>query len=144
MANLAAILLRMDFLDAFQEQVQDLTTSNKAVTVLHGTERSDLSNAVLGVDFIAGICQRGAVAIPLKEITQTLGAELPALCNTTLNQFLAAQRTPVRLEYQSHGMPARCWLLNVLESWLRVATPSGVGWLPIQSLKLVRIDPVDN
>lgn len=134
----------MDFLDVFQEQVEDLSRSGRIVTVLHGTERTDLTNAVLGVDFIAGVCLRGAIAIPLKEVVQTLGAELPSYSNTTLNQFLSAQKTPVRLEYQSLGTPARCWLLNVLEGWLRVATPSGVGWLPIQSLKLVRIEPVDN
>ena len=134
----------MDFLEELEEQFKVGTTLGPELVVIHGPERTSITNAFLGVDFIAGVCLKGAIAIPLSAISQTLGSELPESRNTSLNQFLSAQKTPVRLEYQSHEALTRCWLLNVLENWLRVATPSGVGWIPIQSLKLVRINPVDN
>lgn len=140
-----AILSPMEFLDDLEEQIDSLSPQSQSqLLVIHGDRQTRLSKAVLGEDFIAGISSSGAVAIPLRAISQTIGAGLPKGVDTNLNQFLSAQRTPVRLEYLSGNSLNRCWLLNVVDKWLRVATAQGVGWLPIQSLNLVLIDPVDN
>jgi hypothetical protein len=135
----------MDFLEELEDQINSVAPQSQSeLLVIHGDHRTRLNRAVLGEDFIAGISSWGAVAIPLRAISQTVGAGLPKGVDTNLNQFLSAQRTPVRLEYLSGSKLNRCWLLNVVDKWLRVATAQGVGWLPIQSLNLVLIDPVDN
>ncbi|MCF8529642.1 MAG: hypothetical protein K9G13_07075 [Aquiluna sp.] len=135
----------MEFLSELEEQINSLIPGSQGqLLVIHGDLRTRLDRAVLGEDFIAGISPSGAVAIPLRAISQTVGAGLPKSVDTNLNQFLSAQKTPVRLEYLSGSKLNRCWLLNVVDKWLRVATTQGVGWLPIQSLNLVLIDPVDN
>ena len=134
----------METLKELEAQFENQKPESFTMLVTHDKRQSLISNLIRGNDFLAGIEGSGAIAIPFHAISHCLGANLPDQIETNLNQFLSMQRTPVRLEYQSGEVVTRCWLLNVLEDWLRVATNEGVGWIPIQSLRLVRIDPVDN
>lgn len=134
----------MESLEEFEAEFADSSGAEDRMIITHGLQTSLVSNVVRGKDFLAGVQGESAIAIPLHAISHALGSGLPVGSDTNLNQFLSMQKTPVRLEYKTGDTLSRCWLLNVLEDWLRVATTQGVGWIPIKSLQLVRIDPVDN
>jgi hypothetical protein len=134
----------MDSLEQLEQDFDYQALTKDQMIISHDGNKTRVTDLVRGKDFLAGLGSQGAIAIPLHAISFGLGAGLPEQIATNLNQFLSMQRTPVRLEYLSGDALSRCWLLNVVEDWLRVATGQGVGWIPIQSLRLVWIDPVDN
>lgn len=98
----------------------------------------------LGDDYLLGLRAGVVLVIPKWNIIEIQGASLPLRREQTLEQFLAGQRTPVRVRLNTASNSHHCWLLNLEQGWLRVATPRGLGWVPIHAVESLEIVAVDN
>ena len=97
----------------------------------------------LGSDYIAGLSHGQLVLVPLTNVLEIRGSQLPVSVEQTMVEFLARQRTPVRVRLNSEA-GGDCWLLNVEQSWLRIAIAQGVSWVPLSAISSMEISPVDN
>lgn len=96
-----------------------------------------------GADFVFGISMGCTVAIPLHRIATMQTGAPPPTKEIDLISFLHLQRVPVQLELETGGKNLNCWLLNVVENWLRISSSTGVEWAPITAILMAKIDPVD-
>jgi hypothetical protein len=97
-----------------------------------------------GDDYVAGLCLGALVIIPKRNIIELRSAVLPLRKELTLEQFLTGRRTPVRIQINTGRSLEHCWLLNVLEGWLRVGISTGISWVPIEAILSLEILAVDN
>lgn len=104
----------------------------------------ELRCANQGHDFVFGLSQGCLVAVPVQRVTLMRTAVLPALREISLLQFLSLQRKPVELEFEIDGSIRSSWLLNVVDSWLRISSRHGVEWVPTTALVVARVRSVDN
>ena len=98
----------------------------------------------LGLDFVAGLHQGVVLVLPVQTISQVMGSYLPIRTELTLQDFLARQRTPIRLRLTTSEQQSSCWLLNLENGWLRVAIAKDVSWVPISAIRSMEIVAVDN
>lgn len=110
------------------------------IFVATASELIDLANPRSGSDFIYGASAGALVVIPLSAIKSLSGATPPEPQQISISEFLASQRTPVRIRYRLSGEVSSCWLLNVMPPWLRISSVSGIAWLPLSAVEYARIE----
>ena len=113
------------------------------VTLRTSTGECELRMPQLGNDYVAGLSHGVLVVLPLSNVLEIRGSQLPNRVGQSIVEFLVKQRTPVRLRLNSE-VGGDCWLLNIEDSWLRIAISEGVSWVPISAIKGIEILPVDN
>ena len=104
----------------------------------------NLKHARLGNDFVFGIGTKCLLAVPAKRISAIHGCIPNQVEELQLVDFLALQKTPVRLELEVDGKKSSSWLLNITGNWLRISTRTGVEWVHSSALVMARIGPVHN
>jgi hypothetical protein len=97
----------------------------------------------LGDDYVAGLTFGVLVVVPMTSVLEIRGSQLPHRVELNIFEFLAKQRTPVRLRLNSEA-GGDCWLLNIDQMWLRIAIAQGVSWVPLSTVRSLEILPVDN
>jgi hypothetical protein len=135
----------MDFLTELEYEFSELNQPKppQGSRVVTGKMEVAIDKAYLGKDFICGLSSLGLIAVPTSKILRILSTNLPIRTEITLLELLAVQKQPVLIEYPESDQE-NCWLLNVSDGWLRVATKQGIAWLAAQSIELVKFSPVDN
>ena len=113
------------------------------VTLRTSTGECELRMPQLGNDYVAGLSHGVLVVLPLSNVLEIRGSQLPNRVDQSIVEFLVKQRTPVRLRLNSE-VGGDCWLLNIEDSWLRIAISEGVSWVPMSAIKGIEILPVDN
>lgn len=113
------------------------------VTSRTSSGECELRMPQLGNDYLAGLSHGVLVVLPLSNVLEIRGSQLPNRVDQSIVEFLARQRTPVRLRLNSEG-GGDCWLLNIEDTWLRIAISQGVSWVPISAINGIEILPVDN
>lgn len=119
------------------------TSAPALVTLRTSSGECDLRLPQLGSDYMAGLSQGVLLVVPLTKVLEIRGSQLPLQVDRTLVEFLAHQRTPVRLRLNSE-VGGDCWLLNIEASWLRIAIAQGVSWVPLCAIRSIEILPVEN
>lgn len=119
------------------------TATNSSKVLVEGQELR-LHEVQRGVDFIFGLCQDALVAIPMRRVSCIRSGALPNFHELSLLSFLELQRLPVLLEIELGSAKQSCWLLNVVEGWLRITTRFGVEWTPATSLVMAKVGAVEN
>ena len=104
-----------------------------------GNEVFRLSGLSAGVDFLLGSRDGDLVAIPRSAVTELTGPMPTAHSAISLAEFLAGLRLPVRLSCLVGTEIRRSWLLNVSANWLRVSSPAGISWLPLEALLIAEV-----
>ena len=104
----------------------------------------DLKQARLGNDFVFGIGHECLLAVPAERISAIRGCIPNQAEELQLVDFLALQKTPVRLELEVDGKTNSCWLLNITGNWLRISTRTGVEWVHFSALVMAKVGPVHN
>lgn len=139
------ILATMNFLTELEDQFSELSQPKAphSARVVTGKIDVAIDKAYLGRDFICGMSGLGLIAVPTSKILRILSPNLPIRTEITLLELLAVQKQPVLIESPESDQES-CWLLNVSDDWLRVATKQGIAWLAQQSIELVKFSPVDN
>jgi hypothetical protein len=143
--TLGLILATMNFLTELEDHFSELSQPKAPDRVRVVTRRLEVAidKAYLGRDFICGLSSFGLIAIPTSKILRILSPNLPIRTDISLLELLAVQKQPVLIECPELKQE-NCWLLNVSDDWLRVATKQGIAWLTQQSVGLVKFSPVDN
>jgi hypothetical protein len=126
--------------DHYLEMVRD---TPKQVTLNVQGLQVRMKQTQQGADFVFGISMGCVVAIPLHRIATMQTGAPPPTKEIDLISFLHLQRVPVQLELETGDTHLNCWLLNVVENWLRISSSTGVEWAPITALLMAKIDPVD-
>lgn len=119
------------------------TSTPALVTLRTSSGDCDLQMPQLGNDYLAGLSHGVLVVVPLTNVLEIRGSQLPMRVDRTIVEFLARQRTPVRLRLNSE-VGGDCWLLNIEASWLRIAIAQGVSWVPLCAIRSIEILPVEN
>jgi|GEM_PF-1026921 len=118
-----------------------LTQSNSRLwEVRAGGSTIFLADMRCGSDFVFGTEEGTPVILPIGVISSLSGGAPPPSESLSLSAFLSAQRVPIRIRYLSNGQSHSCWLLNVVEPWLRIGTATGVEWLPIAAMEFARLE----
>jgi len=113
------------------------------VTLRTSSGECELRMPQLGNDYVAGLSHGVLVVLPLSNVLEIRGSQLPNRVDQGMVEFLVRQRTPVRLRINSE-VGGDCWLLNIEDSWLRIAISQGVSWVPMSAIRGIEILPVDN
>jgi hypothetical protein len=142
---LGPIIATMNFLTELEDQFSELSQPKAPYSARVVTKKIDVAieKAYLGKDFICGMSSLGLIAVPTSKILRILSPNLPIRTEITLLELLAVQKQPVLIQCPKSDQE-NCWLLNVSDDWLRVATKQGIAWLAQQSIELVKFSPVDN
>ena len=138
--------LVMEMIHQLEEQFDSLSQkpTPQMVLVVSRGQDYELRLPQLGEDFVAGLIKGLVLVIPSAQVSQIRGPNLPATSGETLSDFLARQRTPIRVHLSTNDSATTCWLLNVEDGWLRVAQAHEVIWVPIEAIKKLEIVAVDN
>ena len=141
-------MLNYRAMDLISELESELVSPGEAtppafVTLRTSSGECELRMPQLGNDYLAGLSHGVLVVLPLCNVLEIRGSQLPNRVDQSIVEFLARQRTPVRLRLNSE-VGGDCWLLNIEDSWLRIAISQGVSWVPIGAIKGIEILPVDN
>ena len=113
------------------------------VTLRTSSGECELRMPQLGNDYLAGLSHGVLVVLPLSNVLEIRGSQLPDRVDQSIVEFRTSQRTPVRLRLNSE-FGGDCWLLNIEDSWLRITISQGVSWVPMSAIKGIEILPVDN
>lgn len=114
--------------------------NQRSLMVVCEQQQFHLFGSRCGTDFLFGFSDGSMVALPHSAIRSLTGGSPPEIEGLSLADFLAAQKVPVRLNYQIGGVRQNSWLLNVAPPWLRIGTTSGVEWIPISAVEYARIE----
>jgi hypothetical protein len=136
----------MDLITELENEFSALSEQGSPGSTVVRTESFELELRLpqLGDDYVAGLCLGSLVIIPKRNIIELRSAALPLRKELTLEQFLTGRRTPVRIQINTGRSLEHCWLLNVLEGWLRVGISTGISWVPIEAILSLEILAVDN
>jgi hypothetical protein len=136
----------MDLITELENEFSALSEQGSPGSTVVRTESFELELRLpqLGDDYVAGLCLGALVIIPKRNIIELRSAVLPLRKELTLEQFLSSRRTPVRIQINTGRSLEHCWLLNVLEGWLRVGISTGISWVPIEAILSLEILAVDN
>jgi hypothetical protein len=136
----------MDLITELENEFAALSEDSApdTISVKVVTRELQLRLPQLGLDYLAGLSAGTVVIIPKRNISAIHGTSLPLRRKHTLEQFLAYQRTPIRVRLNTGSTSQHCWLLNLQPGWLRVTTSEGLAWVPIEAVELMEIVAVDN
>jgi hypothetical protein len=137
---------RMDLITELETEFATLNEqkSPSCVRVKSEDGEYELRLPQLGVDYLAGLCRGSVLVIPISKILELDNPNLPLRTEQTLVEFLARQKTPIRLKLGTKASLEACWLLNIDGDWLRVAVSKGLSWVPIAAIQSLEIHAVDN
>ena len=135
----------MDLISEIENELLGVSdaTSPTSVKLRTSSGECELRMPQLGDDYLAGINFGVLVVVPLSSVLEIRGSQLPLRVEQNIYEFLAKQRTPVRLRLNSEA-GGDCWLLNIDQKWLRIAIAQGVSWVPLSTVRSIEILPVDN
>lgn len=111
-----------------------------SIIVVTAWEQFELIDPRCGQDFIFGEVDGSTVLIPLSRIRLLSGSTPPLQQDLSLEEFLSNQRMPVKIRYRIQGQVATCWMLNVMNPWLRISSVNGIAWLPLAAVEFARIE----
>ena len=136
----------MDLISEIENELLGVSdaTSPTSVKLRTSSGECELRMPQLGDDYLAGINFGVLVVVPLSSVLEIRGSQLPPRVEQNIFEFLAKQRTPVRLRLNSEAGGGHCWLLNIEQKWLRIAIAQGVSWVPLSTVRSIEILPVDN
>ena len=130
----------MEMIGELAEQFESQhSMANGSCLIRIGSEVLRLSSLSAGIDFLLGYRDGDLVVIPRSAVLELTGSLPAAHSATSLAEFLASLRLPVRLSCQVGTEIRRSWLLNVSGNWLRVSSQAGISWLPFEALLIAEV-----
>lgn len=130
----------MEMIGELAEQFESQQSmANGSCLIRIGSEVLRLNGLSAGVDFLLGYRDGDLVAIPRSAVIELTGSLPTAHSATSLAEFLASLRLPVRLSCLVGAEIRRSWLLNVSANWLRVSSQAGISWLPLEALLIAEV-----
>ena len=140
----------MDIISELESEFEalraDKTYNNLAdvIRVEHLGGVSYLGDLVVGSDFVAGTGDQKLLVFPTSAIVMIAVNAMPELQQKSLSDLLAAQRSPVRVNFSLRNEQKKGWLLSEHGPWLRIASERKVVWCPISVVTLIEVSTVEN
>lgn len=139
---ISSIMNQLASLDGPLSQT-DANPRGHSIDIQCGGHLISLERANQGTDFVFGYSAGFLIVVPLEQVSSLSSGSPPPRVDIQLDSFLHMQKHPVRV-FLADGAVRSCWLLNVVENWLRLATKLGVEWVPISAMQMAKIGPVEN
>lgn len=109
------------------------------VTLRTSDQVLELSDVVIGLDFVMGAMSKSVYFVPLNSVIEVSEIDNSLQRQVFLSDVLSAQKQPLLIHYRIGDHISSAWLLNIAMPWLRLAHPQGLIWVPFSRVEFAQI-----